>query len=209
MLNGLEPDIVVCYDGANEIFGLRFESQSFRHSREDQIRKVMKGQDRREDILSFKALFVRLEMFIEKMKEKYSDEDKSSPGQRYDLSEERFERVANDLLKSWLCTKDLAERNGAHFVAFLQPIAALGKPVLEHLELDADNLNRYRTLYATVLKLLQLPKYQELSRNVMVLTDALDRDEYIYIDFCHVSPNGIRIIDQKIYDHVIDSLGNE
>jgi len=74
--------------------------------------------------------------------------------------------------------------------------------------LDEDRITRYKIFYPAVLKLLQTPKYQELSNNVIVLTDAFDLEEYIYIDHCHVSPNGNKIIAEKIYNHINNSIDN-
>jgi hypothetical protein len=53
---------------------------------------------------------------------------------------------------------------------------------------------------------LEYPEYQELSSHVLNLTDAFDRDEYIYIDFCHVSPNGNKIITRRIIDFIQNRL---
>jgi hypothetical protein len=128
-----------------------------------------------------------------------------------DLSQERIEQQAKALLESWLSTKDLAEKNGAGFIAVLQNNAAIGKPNLEHLRLDKDKdeelLKLYKLFYPAVLKLLQTPQYQELSNHVIILTDAFDLEEYIYIDNCHVSPNGNKIIAAKIYNYITNSDG--
>jgi lysophospholipase L1-like esterase len=200
IIDGLRPNVVVCYGGVNDAPFFQSGQRPFSHSRENQIRAAMKGQDRdREDVLSFSNFFLNplksfINIFIVKKKPKY------------DFSQERTEQVAKALLESWLLTKDLAEKHGADFIAILQPNAAIGKPYLEYLKLDTDRLKCFSHFYPAVLKLLQSPKYQELSNNVIVLTDAFDQKEYIYIDECHVSPNGNKIIAAKIYDHISNSM---
>ncbi len=202
IIDGLRPNVVVCYGGVNDA-SFRSEQRPFSHSRENQIRAVMKGQDRdKEDVLSFRHFFLNpLKSFINKFI--------VNKKPKYDFSQERAEQVAKVLLESWLLTRDLAEKHGANFIAILQPNAAIGKPYLEHLKkLDTDRLKGYSHLYPAVLKLLQNPKYQELSNNVIVLTDAFDQKECIYIDECHVSPNGNKIIAKKIYNHINNSVIN-
>ena len=205
IINGLNPDIVVSYDGVNDAYSLKSGQRPFSHQREDQIRTLMKGKDRiNEDALSFSHFFLNpLKVFISMFK--------NAKNPTYDLSQERIEQTAKALLESWLSTKDLAEKQGADFIAVLQPNAAIGKPYLKHLNLDKDEnlLKLYKLFYPAVLKLLQAPQYQELSNNVIDLTDAFDLEEPIYLDHCHVSPNGNKIIATKIYKHINNSLDNK
>jgi lysophospholipase L1-like esterase len=205
IINGLRPDIVVSYDGVNDAHCLKPGLRPFSHQREDQIRTAMKGKDRKnEEELSFSHFFLNpLKIYISMFN--------NAKNPTYDLSQERIEQTAKALLEGWLSTKDLAEKNGAHFIAVLQPNAAIGKPYLKHLNLDKDEdlLKLYKLFYPAVIKLLQTPKYQELSNNVIVLTDAFDLEEYIYIDDCHVSPNGNKIIATKIYNYINNSIDNK
>jgi len=46
IINGLNPDIVVSYDGVNDAYSLKSGQRPFSHQREDQIRTLMKGKDR-------------------------------------------------------------------------------------------------------------------------------------------------------------------
>lgn len=203
IINGLIPDIVVSYDGVNDAYSLKSGQKPFGHQREDQIRTAMKGKDRiNDEVLSFSHFFLNtLKIYISMFK--------NAKNHTYDLSQEHIEQTAKALLEGWLSTKDLAEKHGAYFIAILQPNAAIGKPCLEHLRLDKELIKCYRLFYPAVLKLLHTPKYQELSNNVIDLTDAFDRNEYIYIDYCHVSPNGNKIIATKIYNHITNSIDNK
>ena len=167
----------------------------------------MKGKDRKhEEVLSFSHFF------LDSLKSCVSPKVKHKK-ETYDLSQERIEQTAKALLESWLSTKDLAEKHGAYFIGVLQPNAAFGKPYLKYLKFNRGLLKHrrkyYKVFYPAVLKLLKTPKYQELSNHVIVLTDAFDREEYIYIDDCHVSPNGNKIIAAKIYNHITNSIDNK
>ncbi len=210
MLNGLHPAIVVSYDGVNDADSLMPERKSFSHSRENQIREVMKGKDSiEEEALSFNNFLLKpLKSFIAEYKNRHVTY------RTYDVSREEVEQKAGFLLESWMSTKKLAETNGAYFIAVLQPNAGFGKPYLKHLrlnegslrsrhlKLDETKLDRYRIYYQVVLELLQTPKYKDLSRHVIFPKDAFDIEDFIYIDDCHVSPNGNKIMAEKIYNHI-------
>jgi len=207
IINGLIPDIVVSYDGVNDALCLNPGLRPFSHQREDQIRTAMRGKDRKhEEALSFSHFFLNpLKSFIS-LKVKHKNKT-------YDLSQERIEQTAKALLEGWLSTKDLAESHGAYFIGILQPNAAFGKPYLKHLSFNRGKLKTrrqyYKLFYPAVLKLLQAPQYQELSNHVIVLTDAFDIEEYIYIDDMHVSPNGNKIIAATIYNYITNSIDNK
>ena len=55
-----------------------------------------------------------------------------------------------------------------------------------------------------ILKILQNPDYKELPSYFIDLSDALDGDEQIYIDTCHLSPNGNKIIAKILYEYIQD-----
>jgi len=209
IINGLIPDIVVSYDGVNDALCLKPGLRPFSHHREDQIRAAMKGKDRKhEEALSFSHFFLNpLKSYISLFKNAKNNINGN------DFSQERIEQTAKAFLEGWLSTKDLAEKNGAYFIGVLQPNAAFGKPYLKHLKFNRGLLKHrrkyYKVFYPVVLKLLKTPKYKELSNNVIILTDAFDREEYIYIDDCHVSPNGNKIIAAKIYNYITNSIDNK
>jgi hypothetical protein len=197
---GLKPDVVVSYSGVNERAGFVAAHQSISHSREYQLRSVMKGMDRKSNKLSFRNFFFGpVEEFLSIIKGKYS---KSQHSTYYEVGPERTEKVASALLDSWMATKLLVEQNGGIYVCVLQPNTAIGKPSLDHLDLSNEYLVPYQHLYPVVLDLLQSPEYLDLSENFIDLTSVFDGNEKFYIDFCHVSPNGNRIVAKTLYDHI-------
>jgi hypothetical protein len=198
IINGLNPYAVVSYDGVNDSKVLMADRRPFSHDRENQIRAVMKGQDRDNDkTMSFGYYLLNpLKSFIAKYKKDEIVYD------AFNISDQEAEKKAKVLLESWLCTKELAESHGTCFVAVLQPNAGVGKPYLKHLVFDQSMASGYNVYYSAVLKLLKTPRYRELNKYVIDLTDAFDREELIYIDDCHVSPNGNKIIAGKIYNHI-------
>ena len=212
IIDGLIPDIVVSYDGINDATILSPGLRPFSHQKEYQFIEATKGLDSKKDeALSFSHFFLNpLKHFISYYKTR---NPKLEPV--YLIPPERLEQTAKAFLEGWLATKDLAEKNGAVFIGILQPNPAIGKPYLEHLphlehvKMKKFILSEYKLFYQKVLKLLHTPQYKELSNNVIILTNVFDLKEYIYIDECHVSPNGNKIIAEKIYNHINKFIYNK
>ncbi|KQC06762.1 MAG: hypothetical protein APR62_07530 [Smithella sp. SDB] len=202
MINGLKPDIVVSYDGVNDATILQPGLRPFGHQRDEQIREAMSGKD----TLSFSNIFLYSLKYAFYKYKNYKKDTVIKANNSNEPSPERIEQTAKALLEGWLSTKDLAEKQGADFIGILQPNPAMGKPNLTYLKLNKDLLNYDKLLYPAVLKLLQTPKYKDLANKVIILTDIFDSKEPIYIDEYHVSPNGNKIVAQKIYDYIINSV---
>lgn len=203
---GLYPRIVISYSGYNESVGFRSELSAISHTREYQIRSVMQGQDtKRSDNLTFRNFFLgAIEDFIPKLQGKLKLQQQND--KRYDLSGERTKQVAKALLDSWMSTKSLVEENGALYIAILHPVAGVGSPKTDHLKIDQERIKMFSQLYPMILSLLSTTQYESLANNVIDLSGIFDREEHIYINFLHVSPNGNKIVAQAIYDYVKKNL---
>jgi len=100
---------------------------------------------------------------------------------------QKADLVAEALINDWTMAKHIAEDNGARFFAFLQPMAFLSKTRLSHIQpavLDPKIGAQYETVYPLIRAKM---KEHAIGND---LSDILDIDDYFYIDFCHVSPNG-------------------
>jgi hypothetical protein len=129
---------------------------------------------------------------------KYSDQSKKeSP---YDCLSDpnKAEEIAEIMMKNWELAHEIVTSRGGKFVAVLQPAAFVGKPRTDHLKLDED----LKANFAEVYRRLKLKIGQRNHPWIYDLSDKFDRDEYIYIDFCHVSPNGNEIMAKAIGDVV-------
>lgn len=106
----------------------------------------------------------------------------------------KAEAIADMMIKNWEMAHELVTSRGGKFLAILQPAAFIGSPRTDHLELDEDLGNNFRLIY-------KLLKAKIAARNypwVIDLSHKFDGDEYIFIDFCHVSPNGNEMIARAI-----------
>ena len=96
----------------------------------------------------------------------------------------------------------MARRNGDRFIAILQPVAYLSNTRLDQLDViynDWDDLSaQYKEIYPAIRRYAR-----EAGIEFYDLTGVFDRDEYIYIDFCHVSPRGNQLMAQAIAEAIM------
>lgn len=207
--DGLRPDIVITYDGVNEKAGFATYHKPSSHSREEQIRSLLRGQDSNKsekEIMSFKRFFLGpLQVLLSRIATKSSSESEKN----LDNQKAKADQVAKAMLDAWISTKNLAEDNGAQFFCVLQPNALIGSPNLNHLSINPEREGMYAMLYSSIYKLLESDKYSTLSNNFIDLTKALDGDTKYYIDFCHLSPNGNQIIAEKMYNEIENKLSEK
>ena len=113
---------------------------------------------------------------------------------------ERAEAVADVLVRSWSIANLLVTGHGGRFYAFLQPVAYIGEPRLDHLELGRELApDQFRAVYPLVRE-----KVAERGMDyVFDLTDAFDVDEYLYIDDAHVTRPGNEIIARRMLDVIV------
>lgn len=107
---------------------------------------------------------------------------------------EKAEQIAEMMMRNWEMAHELVTARNGKFLAFLQPAAFIGKPKTDHLKLDEALGENFQEIYRRI-------KTKIAERNytwIVDLSDKFDGNEYIYIDFCHVSPNGNEIIAKEI-----------
>ena len=118
-----------------------------------------------------------------------------------DRDPQRAEQVAETLVRNWELAKLLVERWGGRFYAFLQPVAFVGNPRLDHLELDQEGQGaQFRAVYP----LIRAKLAERGAGWAFDLSGAFDGDDYLYIDACHVSPGGNAIIAREIVARIGD-----
>ncbi len=113
-----------------------------------------------------------------------------------DKDRARADAVVDALLRNWSTARMVAEAHGLKFLAVLEPTAYLGQARRDHLSLDRELGIQLVTVYGLLRK-----KIAALNADwILDMTDLLDglRDEYVYIDYSHVSANGNRAIAEAI-----------
>lgn len=207
---GFRPDVVVFYDGVNDVWNkCRRELGPYSHSREYEMRTILK-EGSADNPESFAFTIQPLKNFAGKVARVLASRQRSASQSFYDCDEDeaKAEQVARVLLSDWMLMKTLVEGYGGEFIPILQPHAYVSTTRLDHLELSEALGRQYATVYPKVLEL--LPKeFSELKANFADLRQALDRDDYFYIDWCHLSPNGNEIIAERISEIVQERAASD
>jgi hypothetical protein len=110
----------------------------------------------------------------------------------------KAEAIAEIMMRNWELAHEIVTRRKGKFLAVLQPAAFIGNPRTDHLKLDDELGKNFEAIYSRL-------KEKIAARNhpwILDLSDKFNGDEYIFIDFCHVSPNGNQIIAKEISDAV-------
>jgi len=188
--HGASLDLVIFYGGVNDVLyqcypGSRLDG----HSRE----RVIAERTDTPRVLQLLFGYTK-ESVLRKASAIAGVDAYTSSRCQEDLSHAR--RVAEALIQNWKMAHELVTARGGRFVAVLQPVAYLGSPKREHLDLPLTSARArdYLTVYPLIKK-----RIAELHVDwIFELTNALDGTEFFYIDFCHVSKNGNEVIAKKL-----------
>jgi hypothetical protein len=147
-------------------------------------------------------LVLPIKNFVEKLTRIVSNET-AARSSFYDcvVNPAKAEQVARVLLSDWLLVKNLVESYGGTFVPILQPVIHFSKTKKDHLKVDMELGRQYEVVYPLIVELMHR-EFPTLAENFMDLRTALDADEYFYIDWCHLSPNGNQRIAARISEGV-------
>jgi lysophospholipase L1-like esterase len=205
---GFRPELVVFYDGVNDTGKCRRELDAFSHAREFEIRSVMReGSVRNPE--SFGFLFLPVTSFVDRVGRVLGQRGQTRDAFfDCDTRTDKAHAVARALLQDWLYAQQLVEGYGGTFVAALQPVAYLSHTRLDHLKLEPALGRQYEVVYPLILELLaQDPAFAALRSSVLDLRTAVDLDRYLYIDWCHLSPEGNQEVAARISEGVAQRLG--
>jgi hypothetical protein len=188
MAAGRRPTTVVFYDGFNEILAKCSRGNDFfSHFSEKRLRDALDHRP------------TEFEYYLQSIKSAVKSVSMTIFGRNPDnkkvydcnTNPQKADLVAEALLRDWAIAKYVAESNGARFFAFLQPAAFVSKTKLSQLspeELDADLGQQFETVYPLI-------RAKMKERGIGIdLSGTMDLDDYYYVDICHLSPNGNRII---------------
>jgi hypothetical protein len=193
---GHRPDLVVFYDGVNEVLHkCRIELTADSHERERQFETVLRSSLVAD---SFSHYAEPLFTFARNVQRELR---RAAATEEYDCHSNLTKRqaIASNLIRDWEFARYLVERHGGQFLAILQPVAPLSNTRREHFSIFPLLERGYKEVYALVRERTGSGEFYDF-------VPVLDRDEYIYIDFCHLSPNGNRYIAQRIAE-IVAPLG--
>lgn len=191
--SGHRPDLVVFYDGVNDALEkCRSELPPEAHQRERELDTLMRNSLRTDSFSHFLAPVVSLAQRINAKLNLMEVE----AWYECDRNAAKAEAIAENLISDWQLAKHLVERYGGKFVGILQPVTSFSQTRLDHLKLSAYVKQQYQAVYPLIR--------QKIARGgeFYDLVPIFDRDEYLYIDWCHVTPKGNRYAAEKIAELV-------
>jgi hypothetical protein len=197
LLKGLRPEIVIAYDGVNNAPGMVLRPYS--HRREEQIAYHIDGADQKKTHPRFS------DYYLNPTKELMY----SIHRRWFNKNEEQFQETSGVkmsdsaaaiyLLDSWLATKQLTDLYAGKFICVLQPNIYVGKPLIPDLK---NQVRINYSYYNLIPGLLNTPKYSSLKTCFLDFTTIFDNKEGIYIDFCHLGPEGNQIIANRLLQYL-------
>ena len=127
LVNQNKPmDIVVFYDGCNDVYHMcRADLSINGHREESKIRNKLKPHS-----YVLESVAGSLQDSIQWIKTKI---EHKKPPSRCQANHLYAQSVAKTIVNNWTIAKNLAELGGAEFHAILQPLAPIGSPNLEYL----------------------------------------------------------------------------
>jgi hypothetical protein len=187
-------DVVIFYDGVNDAAFLcpKDIKQLPAHRLVPMYReKLYVGKSAMAKDMIGKIFFENILKVIHKLTYKPSPEHSpydcvSDPG--------KAEQIAEMMMKNWEMANEIVTARNGKFVAILQPAAFIGSPRTDHLKLDEELGKNFNEIYTRLKQKIAERRHPW----ILDLSDRFDGKDYIYIDFCHVSSNGNKIIAREI-----------
>lgn len=195
------PDVVVFYDGANEVeIRCRRTNDGFDASRRDQIAEALE-LELPED-LSLRSLTRPATAFIKKyggrLREKLN-EPADPDVDRYGCHDDpaKAALVARAVVEDWTSTAAISQSRGADFLAVLQPITYLSATPTDTLDIHGDYRQGLAEQFMVVYPLIRKAA-KEAEIDFLDLTTLLDGPASHYTDFVHLDSSGNEMVAQAI-----------
>ncbi len=196
-INDISGKHVIFYDGVNDVsHRCRKEIHDLGTAREKQLQEKLISNAR----FSFSKLFAQLKDFLQAAIQKINKKNTQElVEQFYNCSSnpDRAEEIARSLVETWQTASDLVTKRGGNFTAILQPVAFIGDPDINYLDLTSANDFAMGMQYKAVYPLIrQFAKAKNI--DFVDLSFVYDKCNNCYIDFCHVGPQGHKILVESL-----------
>ncbi len=194
---GERPDVVVFYDGVNDVKYKCLKRHTwYSHGWEQEFRSKIELYD---SVFSFAYALGPLRSAAIRFKEAFletpTDDVRAFNCHR---NADKARRIAAALVEDWKIAKWLVESHGGRFLALLQPVSYFSRTRLDFIPVSEELKQQFELIYPMI------KSNAGGLQGYFDVTNLFDRDEYIYIDYAHVSPNGNRYAAERILS-IIDA----
>lgn len=195
-------DLVIFYDGVNEIGSCQKQYQALDHKRTAMFRAKIEGTVEQtnpvREFLDFTLIrFTR--SYVNSLRSKKDFTNKNF-GHLYNCepNSDKAKSIAKALVLNWKLTHKIVNSHGGKFIAILQPNAFIGKPNIAYYEQSehyrAYFKQSYQAVYTEIKRIIAIEKIPW----IFDLTDELDGTTPFYLDECHLNEAGNLKIAKKI-----------
>ena len=186
---GEKADVVIFYDGVNDVAFLcpREIQELPGHRLIPLFQQKIYGGKKQLILGVLNNLFAENILLLIRY---YQNTGETKPSLYNCFNTDKGETVARMLIDNWEMAHDLVTSRGGKFIAVLQPVSFVGTPRLDHLELNAELGNNFRFIYAELKQLMNERGHSW----IYDLTPSFNGQNYIYIDFCHVTKQGNQLV---------------
>lgn len=200
---GRAPEVVVFYEGFNDIWVHCDRAVTHRLNSHMQTRRFQSALDRTaEENYLYNTLIAPVVAFMVRVTNR--DEAPHRPACSDDPAHARA--VAEMFLRTLETAQAAVAASGGRFHAFLQPNAFVGSPRTDHLDLDGQRHESQRAQFEAVYPLIRERMRARGHDWLTDLSDALDGDAYLLIDHTHVTARGNALIAGRIRE-ALDRAG--
>ena len=208
-----ENNLIIFYDGINEVLArCRKDYKGLVTAQYEKINGILEKNKILDNKYSFRKLFLQVEMMLVAISKRiygYPDENytkninKENNSDVYDCDEDQLkaEKIAKQLVDIWSMANNLTKLKGDKIISILQPVAYVGKPKIDYLNLTSSYHKEQADQYLTVYPLIK--KYAK-KHNIKYydLTNIYDDCEICYVDQFHVGPQAHKLLAKKIVNIV-------
>ena len=202
--SGNVPDLVMFYDGVNDVYAAYQSGQAGVHHNLSQIAAKFEGSDAQErhplvEWLKMSSSFSLLKRAVANIR---TEEPEASERTYQTIgidTDSLADSVAQIYLSNYKIVGALAQEYGFKYYFFWQPVISIGKKPLTEEEqnmrsiMDPALVNLLDAVYRDIE--LAAPEYENLYYIAHVFDE---QDSQIYRDHCHVTPVGNQLIAQKM-----------
>ena len=200
-INDISGKHVVFYDGVNDVVSrCRSENSELGTARQKQIQKKLTLNQKFNSEYSFSKLFEQLKSFLQAIIRKLDKKNTQKlTEQFYNCSSNsaRAEEIARTLVETWQTASDLVTKRGGNFTAILQPVAFIGDPYINYLDLTSGNdlakSMQYKAVYPLIRQYAKAKNFEFVD-----LSLVYDKCDNCYIDFAHVGPQAHQILVESL-----------
>ncbi|MDH7448042.1 SGNH/GDSL hydrolase family protein [Aquimarina sp. 2201CG14-23] len=203
ILNNNIPDIVIFYDGVNEIISAQENNKAGYPTNASYRKNEFKTGTSYAKKISFLYASSNIKRFITYLQRKVFKKKTTEVTTLGNLPQE----IATQYTRSIKITKALSAEYDFEVYNFLQPVIFLDKPLSEYEKLMAKKSTYLKELYLDSYKyILQNNELKKDSTFINISAIFEQNSTQIYTDFCHIAERGNDSIAKRIFNTIRPSF---